>query len=115
MQVDGVGAFVRVLLPIQLTGGYRLTLGTWLAVNPSLMQGIWERWPTSAYASLRLDGYLANGIPPWGDAVLGAPASAVVSDPEILPGIVASPHPELAGLLSESWPHEAILAAYASL
>src|ERR1700712_3277069 len=44
MQIPGVGAFVRVLLPIQLTGGYSLTYGLWIRVSPTDLRrtfGVW--------------------------------------------------------------------------
>jgi hypothetical protein len=34
MQVQGVGAFVRILVPIKLTDGYTMTCGAWLGVHP---------------------------------------------------------------------------------
>jgi hypothetical protein len=34
MQVKDVGSFVRVLLPVRLSGGYTVTFGTWLSVHP---------------------------------------------------------------------------------
>jgi hypothetical protein len=115
LQVDGVGAFVRVLLPIQLTGTYSLTIGTWLAINPAEMPSVWERWPTPSYDDLVLDGYLANGIPPWGDEVLLAPATARVRDPEHVPYIDESTHETLRAVIAQEWPHEPVLAAWASV
>jgi hypothetical protein len=29
MQVEGIGGFVRILVPVKLTGGYRVTYGAW--------------------------------------------------------------------------------------
>jgi hypothetical protein len=29
-----VGAFLRALLPVQLTGGYTVTFGVWVGVHP---------------------------------------------------------------------------------
>jgi len=34
MQVQGVGAFVRILVPVHLTGGYTVTFGAWLGLHP---------------------------------------------------------------------------------
>ena len=115
LQVQGVGAFVRVLLPIRLMDGYSLTLGTWLAIDPALLHGVWAAWSTDRYANLALDGYLANAIPPWGDAVLGAPASAAVRDPGQFPYIHASEHALLGSILSTELPHDEVLSAYSGL
>lgn len=115
LQVQGIGAFVRVLLPIQLTGGFSLTAGTWLAINPSMMRDVWELWETPAYAELVLDGYLANALPPWGDKVLGVPAVAAVRDPTQWPYVNRSDAPTLQTVLSREWPHDTILEAYASV
>lgn len=115
LQVQGIGAFVRVLLPIQLTGGFSLTVGTWLAINPSGLREVWELWETPAYAELVLDGFLANALPPWGEKVLGEPAVAAVRDSTQWPYIQQSGAPTLHAVLSTEWPHDAILAAYASV
>jgi hypothetical protein len=34
MQTPGVGSFVRALLPVDLTGGYTVTFGVWVGVDP---------------------------------------------------------------------------------
>lgn len=115
MQVQGIGAFVRALLPIRLTGGYSLTVGTWIAIDPSLMRAVWEDWDTERYATLALDGFLANAIPPWGRDVLGAPAKIAVLDPAMNPRVVSSEAPLLHALISEEWGHDEVLGAYASL
>ena len=115
LQVQGIGAFVRVLLPIRLSEASALTVGTWLAINPDRMRSVWEMWETPGYATLELDGYLANAIPPWGDQVLGSPASAEVRDPSSFPYLRASSEPVLDSILTRTWPHEEILEAYASI
>lgn len=115
LQVQGVGAFVRVLLPIRLSEDASLTIGTWLAIDPSQLRGVWEQWETDEYASLELDGLLANAIPPWGERVLGAPASAAVIDPSSFPYLLSSPEPVLDSILTKTWPHGEVLDAYASI
>lgn len=114
IQVQGIGAFVRVRLPIQLTDGFTLTLGTWMAIDPAEFRSVWERWDTSEYASLQLNGYLANAIPPWGEDVFGGEVTAVVAHATQNPQIQASSHPVLGPVLNNDWPHEMILAAYRS-
>jgi hypothetical protein len=34
MQIPSLGAFVRALLPVSLTGGHTATYGVWVAVHP---------------------------------------------------------------------------------
>lgn len=115
LQVQGIGAFVRVLLPIRLSEASVLTVGTWLAIDPDRMKSVWEQWETPAYATLELDGYLANAIPPWGDQVLGSPASGAVIDPSLFPYLRASSEPVLDSILTRTWQHQDILEAYASI
>jgi hypothetical protein len=112
LQVQAVGAFVRVLLPIRLTDGHSLTIGTWLAIDPAQLGQVWENWNTDEYRRLVLDGYLANAIEPWGTSLLGAPASARVRDPEELPYLTDSQDPELKRVLTDEWPHDPILRAW---
>jgi hypothetical protein len=64
MQVQDVGAFVRVMVPVRLTGGYTVRFGAWLSVRPEDLRHAWEVWWTPAYAELRLAGVLANMLPP---------------------------------------------------
>ena len=112
IQVQGVGAFVRVLLPIGLTAGYTLTVGTWLGIDPSELRSVWERWETDEYAALRLDGGLANAIPPWGKVLLAAPATATVREQTLNPYISASDDALLAQVIGAQWPHAEIRGAY---
>ena len=112
LQVQNIGAFVRVLLPIRLTGGYSITVGTWLAIQPDRLRHVYEVWWEPEYSKLHLDGFLANAVPPWAGDVFGAPASAVVRDPDQVPYLTASKHHLLSSILSQEWPHDAILAAF---
>lgn len=89
MQVPGVGAFVRVLLPVDLVGGVTLTFGVWLGVDPSNLQYIVREWWASTYPNLVLDGRVANDVKPWG--LLAKPGRAVVRDPEQTPTWTAAP------------------------
>src|SRR5262245_36153178 len=70
LRVDGIGDFVRCLLPVKLAGGVRLGLGTWLEVAPDDFEWAARVWRTPEYASLALEGTLANAIQPWGDTLL---------------------------------------------
>lgn len=107
MQVPSVGAFVRALLPISLTGGHTVTYGLWVAVDPRDLQRALAVWWEPAYQDLRLDGALANSIQPWG--LLAAPVSLAVRDPGQTPYCSASPDPQLSRVLNDQWPHDAIL------
>lgn len=107
MQVPSIGAFVRALLPVSLTGGHTVTYGVWVAVDPRELQRAFAVWWEPAYTDLRLDGALANVIQPWG--LLGAPVNLAVRDPGQAPYCSASQDPELFRVLNDQWPHEAIL------
>jgi hypothetical protein len=109
LQVPGVGAFVRCLLPVRLTGGHAITFGVWLGVHPDDLQRAAAVWWEPAYRDLVLEGRLANALPVWG--LLAAPAEARVHDEDETPYVVGSPDPLLARVLSEAWPHEDVLAA----
>lgn len=109
MQVPGVGAFVRALLPVRLTGGYRLTFGLWLAVHPDDLRRAFQVWWEPDYAHLVLDGWVANVVPPWG--LLGAPVRAGVRSPDETPYCLESPDPTLGRVLAEEWSHVEVLDA----
>ena len=66
MQVPNVGAFVRALLPVSLTDGHRVTFGVWLAIDPAELASVFNAWWQPEYQDLRLSGWLANAIQPWG-------------------------------------------------
>jgi hypothetical protein len=109
MQVPTIGAFVRALLPVKLTEGHTITYGVWLAVNPRELQSIFAVWWEPEYRDLRLTGWLANAIPPWG--MLSAPVEAVVRDPEETPYCERSGDRQLDRVLREEWPHDLVLTA----
>lgn len=109
LQVPGVGPFVRCLLPVRLSGGFKVTFGVWLAVSPDDLQHAFRIWWEPQYRDLRLHGFLGNRLPVWG--LLGAPAIAAVLHDDQTPYIVESPHDGLSRVLTEQWPHEELLAA----
>lgn len=109
MQVPEVGPFVRCLLPVRLAGGFTVTFGVWLAVHPDDLQRALRGWWEPSYGQLLLDGLLGNALPLWG--LLGVPAKARVRDENQTPYVVESPHPDLARVLSEEWPHDELLSA----
>jgi hypothetical protein len=108
MQVPNVGAFVRCLLPVHLTGGFTVTFGVWLAVHPDELQRAFRVWWDPAYADLVLDGWLANALPGWG--LLATPATARVRDVDQTPYIAATDEALLHAVLSDEWAHEEVLA-----
>ncbi|MEV0136637.1 DUF2199 domain-containing protein [Dactylosporangium sp. NPDC050688] len=66
MQVPDVGTFVRALLPVRLTGGHTITFGVWIAIDPADLQSVFATWWEPEYQDLRMAGWLANAISPWG-------------------------------------------------
>ncbi|TNM64530.1 hypothetical protein FHN55_13470 [Streptomyces sp. NP160] len=96
-----LGAFVRVLLPVELDDGGSLTYGTWLQVHPHDQAHAHTVWSLPEYQHLVLEGKLANDVPPGG--VLGAHARAVVTDPDQLPRVVDSTDGVLNRVLLETW------------
>ena len=109
MQVEGVGAYVRVLLPVRLTGGYTLTFGIWLEVPREALHVAVRDWWAPAYRDLVLDGRIANDVLPWG--LVDRPARAVVRDPDHTPYVDSSADPLVAAVLRDEWPHLEVLDA----
>lgn len=109
MQVEGVGAFVRALLPVHLEGGHTLTFGLWLGVAPEDMHRALEQWWSPAYKDLVLDGFIANQVWPWG--ILAKPARAVVRDADHAPYIDSSSDDEMQHVLSDTWAHAFVMDA----
>ncbi|MEV4282176.1 DUF2199 domain-containing protein [Actinoplanes xinjiangensis] len=109
MQIPGVGAFVRALLPVKLTGDFSATFGVWVAVDPADLKRACAVWSEPEYQDLRLRGRLANALPLWG--LLSAPVELEVRDPEQTPYCASSSDPGLAKVLAEVWPHEDVLPA----
>jgi len=108
IQIPPLGSFVRALLPVSLTGGYTVTYGVWVGIEPRELQRAFEVWWEPEYTDLRLDGFLANSIQPWG--LLAVPVSLAVRDPEHTPYCSGSSDPQFLRVLNEQWPHEDVLA-----
>jgi hypothetical protein len=113
MQVPSVGCFVRCLLPVSLSGGYAVTFGVWLAVQPDDLKQAFDVWWRPEYSQLELEGHLANRLPAWD--LLAVPAHATVDDTDAVPNIVASTDRRLSSLISDEWPHEKVLATLPAL
>lgn len=106
--VPQVGAFVRALLPVRLTGGHTVTFGVWVGLHPDDLRRAFDAWWTPDYDQLKLDGRLANVLPGWD--VFGAPVALAVTDPNATPYCVASPDPGLNSVLTTEWDHDPVLS-----
>ena len=109
MQAPGVGAFIRALLPVALSGGFTVTFGVWLAVHPDELWRAFAIWWEPEYETLAFDGRLANAVPPWG--LLAAPVRAVVRDRNQTPYCDSSSDERLEAVLTNEWPHDLVLDA----
>jgi hypothetical protein len=109
MQIPDLGPFVRALLVIRLVGCYAVTYGVWAGVHPDDLQHAFRVWWEPEYENLRLEGALANSVPPWG--LLAAPVTLAVKDPGQTPYCVSSSDSMLSRILSEEWPHKDVLDA----
>jgi hypothetical protein len=114
IEVRDVAGFVRVLLPVSLSDDARLTIGTWLRVEPSVLKVIRSVFEREEYIDLAFDGELANGIYPWGPELLGAAAHATVKNKNEIPYLSSSTDALLQRVLTDEWPHEEVFAAFAS-
>jgi hypothetical protein len=112
LEVRGVAGFVRVLLPVRLSGGASLRIGTWLRVKPDTFRHVREVFDEPAYTTLRIEGELGNAMWPWGPDLLGAPAVARVLDQGQIPWVAESSHALLRSVLNDEWPHEEVFAAF---
>jgi hypothetical protein len=108
MQIPNIGPFVRALLPVKLEGGHEFRFGVWVAIHPDDLQHACRVWNQPEYSDLKLTGYLANSIEPWG--LLAAPVNLAVLNPEHTPYCVSSPNEDLNDVVTKEWPHE-ILAS----
>lgn len=112
LRVDGVGSFIRCLLPVRLTDGIELVLGTWLEIGASDLEHAHILWEKPGYEALTLRGTLANAINPWGDALLGAAATVEVRDPDEIPYVADSAHPMLRKVLAGPWDRHQVLSCF---
>jgi hypothetical protein len=107
----GVGVFVRVLLPVMLTGGYRITYGTWLALmNQDDFNRVRSLWHAPQYPSLVLDGVLGNAIEPWGRPLM-THARVAVRDTKQVPYVEAIHDENMSNVLTNTWSRSWVLSA----
>ena len=112
MVVPEIGGFLRALLPVTLVGGDTVTYGVWVAVSPEDLHHAFDVWWAPAYADLRIEGYVANRVEPWG--LLGAPVVLEVRDVDVTPYCVASPVEDLQEVLTREWAHDLVLGTLPS-
>ncbi len=113
MAVRDVGSFVRIVVPVRLSGGYTVTFGAWLGVHPDDVRRAHEVWESPDYSTLELDGRLANMLPSWEEQSYGRPLRARVRHVDEVPYAVESADADLQRILTDEWPHESVLAAIA--
>ncbi len=89
LHVTGEGTFAPCLLPLHLSGGLRLVLGTWLR---------------------GADSTLANDVPPFG--LLGAEVTVSLREPEELPWVDGSPDPQVTEILTAQWDRDEVLGLF---
>jgi hypothetical protein len=108
--VEGLGNFIRVILPVPVEHDREATLGVWLSI-PELRE--WERVIDAAsqggdaWAGVRFAGRLVTAVQPW-PQVFGSWTQALVPGPGKVPRLVHSVDPVLANVLTSVWPEETI-------
>ncbi|MEV6108973.1 DUF2199 domain-containing protein [Streptomyces sp. NPDC051940] len=112
LRVAGAGAFARCLLPVRLSGGTELVIGTWLRVDEDDLRRAAEVHESPEYADLVLRGTLANAIRPWGDGLLSAGVTARVRDTEEIPYAETSDDALAGRILGETWDRDEVLRAF---
>lgn len=68
-------------------------------------------WWRPQYSELRLDGHLADALPPWGEVLVAKAATATVQHPDEVPYLTGSSDQLVERILRAEWPHEQILTA----
>jgi hypothetical protein len=110
LEVEGVGCFVRCLLPLALTGGTSLVVGTWVRVSEAGFGAAQRSWESYGYEELVLAGTLANAVPPFEDELLHAPVTVGVRDRDDLPYVTGSDRPGVARVLATTWDRDHVLS-----
>jgi hypothetical protein len=114
LAIKNVGFFVRVILPVKLTDGFSVHIGTWLEIDADDFRTAWQTWNFPEYKDLVLRGYVANEIAPWGRFPHEL-VSATVRDVIQVPYLTSTDNPLVTKILSETLPHAEVLAPYAEL
>ncbi|MEU2281492.1 DUF2199 domain-containing protein [Streptomyces sp. NPDC013178] len=112
LRVAGLGCFARCLLPVQLSGGLELVLGTWMQIPDADGERALAVWDEPGYADLVFTGTLANAIEPWGEELLHAPLTATVRNADEIPYVQAGEHPLLSQVLHTVWDRDHVLRCF---
>ncbi|MFJ5828952.1 DUF2199 domain-containing protein [Streptomyces sp. NPDC093089] len=113
LAVDGVGCFVRCLLPLKLAGDTELVLGTWLEVDEETLRRTAAAWyDEAAYPDLVVRGRLANAVQPWDTEVLGLEMTGRIANPDELPYLVEGHSPTAVRLLGDVWDRDHVLERF---
>ncbi|MBP2326785.1 hypothetical protein JOF56_007170 [Kibdelosporangium banguiense] len=113
LRVDGLGSFARCLLPVRLSGDLEVVFGVWIKIGDADLDHVAAVWDKRDYVDVVLHGTFANSIIPWGDAILGAPVTAMVQDVDEIPYIEASDDAEFEKLLTDVWDRDHVLSRFA--
>jgi hypothetical protein len=95
--------FLRVLLPVQLDIGREFRFGVWIELSMHEYKRIWDLWDEPEYSAVSVEGVLANAVPPWADAIGGAPCKAATRNATDTLYIESSTQPALATVLTSPW------------
>ncbi|WP_285548696.1 DUF2199 domain-containing protein [Actinoplanes regularis] len=108
-RLEGVGGFLRCLMPVHLTGGASVTYSVWLKLDDDQLRHALNVWTEPGYVDLNLRGEVANAVKPWA-GLLGEVARAEVRDAKSLPYLVAEEGSLLARVLTEVWDRDDVLS-----
>jgi hypothetical protein len=112
LAVDGHGSFIRCLLPVRLTDGMELVIGTWLRITEADLARAAEVWETPAYSALILHGTPANAIRPWGDALLDTRVTVAVRNEGEIPYVTAADSAAVTEILTTVWNRDYVLSRF---
>ncbi len=114
LAIKTIGFFVRVVVPVRLDGGFSVNYGTWLEVHAETFREAWQTWNMPEYASLEMEGYLANVLDPWG-TFPHALVKATVRNLDDVPVVTSATHPDVQKFLETEWKHSWALTPYAEV
>ncbi|WP_160311561.1 DUF2199 domain-containing protein [Streptacidiphilus melanogenes] len=112
LQADGHGSFVRCLLPVRLTDGIELVIGTWLRITDADLARAAEAWETPAYRDLVFEGTLANATRPWQDRRLDSRVTATVLNEGEIPYVTAAKSTAVSEVLTDEWNRDYVLSRF---
>ncbi|MFS8101956.1 hypothetical protein LFM09_32990 [Lentzea alba] len=107
---EGFGAATRVILPISLDTGHTVTLGVWVAPHDPDTMTRTAREGGAAWVGYRFTGTLLNAVEPWPEVIHTELTAQGFADGE-LARVVDAENPLLQRVLTEKWPHQAVVGA----